>query len=369
MIELEEVDEKNNPTSSPSSAPPSKEKKPTFKAFTKNYKRRNTMSTPAVLNPLHEISYKDVNDILRKSYHLDDTNDSLSLDILALYLKGQKIIYTESKTFCEQRLHALMLPAIFISCVCSILNFGLKDHPYGLILLSSMNALNSFLLALISYLKLDAKAESHKIAAHKFQKLESLCEFNSGKTLIFKDSVEIYDFVEKIENQVVEIRESNQFIIPESVLLRYPTIRTTNVFTLVKEIGNQEIVVINHLKTIVQKLHHAIQINEKLRIERDSYADQLATLDQLRLNQENFTEEHMQQVEAFLSQLDACQRDIDTNEALIEDLDGQKNNAFDAVVAHRLKYLKMSDTYKEEILEQNAMKRAECCSLYDWCKT
>lgn len=359
MVELEEFEEKNI----------QKGKAPMVKVFTKNYKRRNTTVIPTVLNPQHEISYKDVNTILRTSYQLDDNDDSLALDILALYLKGQKIIYTESKTFCEQRLHALMLPAIFISSVCSILSFALKENPYGIILLSSLNAVNSFLLALISYLKLDAKAESHKIAAHKFQKLESLCEFNSGKTLIFKDSVDIYDFVDKIEQQVVEIRESNQFIIPESVILRYPTIRMMNVFTIVKEIGNEEIVVVNQLKNVVQKLHYRVQTDTQQRAERDVYSDQIAKIEQKRADQDNIPQEQEDQYQQLLSQIDRLDTEIRSNKEIIDQLDEEKNKAFEAVVAHRLKYLRISDTYKDEILQQNEMKRTECYSLYDWCKT
>jgi hypothetical protein len=80
------------------------------------------------------------------------------------------------------------------------------------LIISALNAFNSFLLSLISYLKLDGKAEAHKTAAYKFQKLESQCEFNSGKCLFFKDAVKMLDFVNQIEKDIMEIRESNQFL-------------------------------------------------------------------------------------------------------------------------------------------------------------
>ena len=47
---------------------------------------------------------------------------STSLDILAVYIKGQKILYTEAKVYCEQQLNMLMLPAIFISSLCTLLS-------------------------------------------------------------------------------------------------------------------------------------------------------------------------------------------------------------------------------------------------------
>ncbi len=336
----------------------------------RRYQRKQTaMEFPTtVLNPQNEISYKDVNEILRKSYQLDDSDDSVALDILALYLKGQKIIYTESKTFCEQRLNALMLPAIFIAALCSILNFILKDHPSGTIIISSLNAFNSFLLSVISYLKLDAKAESHKMAAHKFQKLESMCEFHSGKALIFKDSVDVYSFVDKIEGQVMDIRESNQFIIPEDVRLRYPKISVMNVFTIVKEIGNNEIIVVNKLKNAVQKLHLAVQAEKKTKEERDKRCDQLAEWEQQRMDGVTLTKEDEEMYQQVSAEVQMYIVTLEQIKKEIEELDGQKNVAFEEVVRHRTKYLKLSETYMDEIREQNQAKRMEC-SPYNWCKT
>ena len=52
-----------------------------------------------------------------------DFMNSIALDILCIYIKGQKTLYTEAKTYCEQQLNFLMLPAIFISSITSVLSF------------------------------------------------------------------------------------------------------------------------------------------------------------------------------------------------------------------------------------------------------
>jgi hypothetical protein len=98
----------------------------------------------------------------------DDINDSCALDIIAVYLKGQKNIYMESKLYCQQILNILMLPAIFISALASVLSLSFDNFEFNAILISSLNGFNTFLLSLISYLKLDAKAEAHRMSSDKF---------------------------------------------------------------------------------------------------------------------------------------------------------------------------------------------------------
>ena len=199
----------------------------------------------------------DIESALGKSY-IDLSGNHMSsnsLDVLALYIKGQKLLYTEAKTYCEQQLNFLMLPAIFISCVGSIFSFLANDYLGGPIIIASLNGLNAFILALISYLKLDAKAQAHKTSAYKFDKLESLCEFNSGKFMFFKTNPEdIFNIVEKIETDVKEIKETNQFILPESIRYEFHFTYSTNVFMMVKRMHSVEISETNNLRCCINKL-------------------------------------------------------------------------------------------------------------------
>lgn len=340
----------------------------------------SSSSSIGAFNPEHTITFNEVSHILKTSYNFDETAHSTALDILALYLKGQKIIYTESKTLCEKRLNTLMLPAIFIAAVCSILNFILKDVSYGTILISGLNAFNSFLLSLISYLKLDAKAESHKNSAYKFQKLESMCEFNSGKSLFFRDSVDVCEIVKHIEDQVMEIRETNQFIVPEPVRVRYPKICDTNVFTLVKTIQNDEIIVINQLKTAVQKLHCEIHrrraleesmerlINSSEASKSSDESDDVDGVDGVDGVEEKESvsdpSHHSDTIDHIRMELERCRLQINV-------FDAEKNQAFERAVKHRERYLHLSETFQEEIHAETdrRMDRWLLCNPCDWCKT
>jgi Uri superfamily endonuclease len=187
----------------------------------------------------------------------DDINDSCALDIIAVYLKGQKNIYMESKLYCQQILNILMLPAIFISALSSVLSLSFENFDFNPVLISSLNGFNTFLLSLISYLKLDAKAEAHRMSSDKFDNLQSQCEFKSGQVLLF-DMIEkkknLNKFLEIIEKEVIEIKSTNQFIIPERIRNRYIYTYSTNVFALVKELIIEQKIKKQKIDSITKKI-------------------------------------------------------------------------------------------------------------------
>lgn len=226
----------------------------------------STMTTASYLKDMFfapkksepSVTFFDIESVLGERYILNSTPGNASsnaLDVLALYIKGQKLLYTEAKTYCEQQLNFLMLPAIFISCVGSIFSFLSERYIDGALIIACLNGFNAFLLSLISYLKLDAKAQAHKTSAYKFDKLESMCEFNSGKFMFFENKPEdIMEIVNKIETEVNEIKETNQYILPESIRYEFSFTYSTNIFLLVKKIQSLENAEINQLKTIVRQL-------------------------------------------------------------------------------------------------------------------
>lgn len=220
----------------------------------KPLQRAQMTITQSPQTPVAPFDYKEVDKIMTDSYNFKHSNNSTICDIMAMYLKGQKILYTESKTVCEQRLNYLMLPAIFITSLCTILSLVIKDYEYGPTIVSSLNGFNVFLLALINYLKLDAKAEAHRTAAYKFDKLQSYMEFNSGRMLFdTAASNRLVEVIQKIENDVREIKETNQFILPEVIRYEYPKLYSINVFSEVKKIQNTEMYYVNNLKNLLNE--------------------------------------------------------------------------------------------------------------------
>ena len=133
-----------------------------------------------------KLSFKQVEKYV-ENYFSNNHKISAALDILASYLKGQKIIYMESKCYTEQHLNRLMMPAILLSTAATVLSSIMSKYYWGYIIISSVNAIIAFLLALVNFFKLDAATEAHKISAHQYDKLQSTVEFTSGSVLLFKN--------------------------------------------------------------------------------------------------------------------------------------------------------------------------------------
>jgi hypothetical protein len=237
------------------------------------------LNNTTILNDLG--SFPEFSSLITHTYWGPMTQNSTTLDIIAVYLRGQKTLYIDSKNHCEQKLNYLMMPTIFITAVCSIISMVLKDYDFGAILVSSLSGVSSFILAIINYLGLDAKAQAHKTTAYQFDKLQTMCEFFSGKVLLIKDkdvNKKVQDFVEHVEKKVEEIKDVNQYIIPEIIRHRYPKIYSINVFSEIKRYKNRE-------KVLRSEFHNMCKKIDDMRLEGRDIPEDLIHMKEMKLTQ------------------------------------------------------------------------------------
>ena len=117
-------------------------------------------------------------------------------------------------------------------------------------------------------------------------------EFSSGKILfIAAEARSLPQILTDIEKDVREIKETNQFILPESIRFTYPRLYNINVFAEVKKIQTEETSLVNNLKDV---LNEHVHVNINIHSTDSPQSKDLARLQLLELQKKMLTDRIIQ---------------------------------------------------------------------------
>jgi len=116
----------------------------------------------------------------------------------------------------------ISIPAIAISGAATVYSFAYPSdgNPQQIftskVIAGSLSAINTILFSVGSFLKFQARAESHFIAAEEYDNLVTLINFE-----IQFPNENIQEFANKIEKKILEIKKSCRYFPPDFIVKRY----------------------------------------------------------------------------------------------------------------------------------------------------
>ena len=186
---------------------------------------------------LRKLTLQNIKRSLDKYYDSDDKYSS-ELDILTSFLNGQKHMYSKAKILIQWRLNLLMFPALIGAGITTVLAPFIQKYPWGGSFICGLNAVVTVCMSIIHYLKYESLIESYGLLISHYDRLENSLQIISSKLMFIDNNHERMDLIIKglddYEKKMLEIKEMNSCVVPNSICVIFPLISHINIFSFIK---------------------------------------------------------------------------------------------------------------------------------------
>ena len=282
-------------------------------------------------NFFRKLKFRDIEKSVARYYEVSqDTPYSNELDILITFIKGQTQLYLEAKSITQYQLHCLMFPTLLISALLTITSPYLSCNKWNLEITSGMNAIVTFLLSMIHYLKLESTMESYSQMANHLDTIYSSLEMTSSKITFMKDQKQINTLIvekfNEIEEKIKEQRLHHSILLPEHIKFLFPIISHVNVFQVIKRYKH-------HRRNLIEKMRNVK--NEKQYILYQWDKREQLQISPSTLQKHQYRREQMR----------------------LQELESMKNSLKNEIIEYQNMYSILDDLFSREIKDSEIKKK------------
>ena len=173
------------------------------------YDNENSLSNYSLEKKFKKFRYSDIEKAVYKYYEMDIQQQSSSeIDILITFIRGQKQLYIESKNVMQMRLNALTFPTLFLSAMLTITSPFLSCNPWNLEITSGLNAIVTFFISLINYLKWETSVQSYAQMASHLENIQTSLELTNSRLMLLNNEKDVSQIVlEKFNEMETKLNE------------------------------------------------------------------------------------------------------------------------------------------------------------------
>lgn len=209
----------------------------------------------------HKLTYQDVKRSLHKYYESEDKYSD-ELDLLIIYLNGQKNMYNEAKTLTQYKLNTLMFPCIIGSTAISFFAPFIRQYNWSGIFIATVNAVITVCLSIIHFLKLESSIDSYTQLIEHYDKLETSLQMTTSKLFFLEDKREKNEIllkkIEEYDSKMNEIKSTIHIDVPTELKNLFPIIYHLHIFSFIKRIETYKRNLIMKFKDIKNEINYIV---------------------------------------------------------------------------------------------------------------
>ena len=232
------------------------------------YGNDQSLSNYSLEHKIKKFRFSDIEKAVYKYYEMDIQQPmSSEIDILITFIKGQKQLYIESKNMTQMRLNSLTFPTLFLSAMLTITSPFLSCNPWNLEITSGLNAIVTFFISLVNYLKWETSIQSYSQMANHLENIQTSLELTNSKLILLNNEKEISQIVlqkfNETESKLNEYAIHSTVLIPEEVKAIFPIISYVNIFSFIKKNKIYKTKLIERLRNVKNEIHYILYKWEK----------------------------------------------------------------------------------------------------------